>query len=336
VFGLDRPLAAGVSAIPAFVSQDEGGYLVEGSVQIMSDRKTIAFISTTPFAPNTKYRLVLRKSTSGLPLVLYSFVFITREETTNTGPFLMSTTPMDGNINVSRDIVLSNYWSEPLDGTSLGSSSVSVLDSLGNQVSCAVHYDPFWHRLDIIPNANLGVGTQYTVTLSSGIKNLRGQTIAQPPAWRFTTIGDPLPIPVSGPYVTTITPTKLAENISTESVVEVTWNGAMDAATLNSTTCKLVKAWNGEEIPTTLSYSSANSRLTITPQGKLAENTAYILHFTDGVKNAAGLVFSQHAEWEGYFRTGIEGTEGVPVTPDPGWENPGPGGPGIGFPVASP
>jgi hypothetical protein len=249
----------------------------------------------------------------------------------------MTTTPMDGNINVSRAITLSSYWSEPLDETTLSASTMNLTDPAGRIVPCSLRYDSFWHRLDLIPNADLEIGTRYTVSLSTAIKDLRGETLESSPTWSFTTIGDSLPIPVSGPYVSVITPGQLLENIATTAVVEVTWSQAMNAATLNPATCKLTKAWNDEEIPTTLAYSAATARLTITPTAILAENTAYILRFTDGAQSASGLPFSQHGEWQGYFRTGIEATDGsgVPATPDPGWRNPGPGGPGIGFPPAN-
>lgn len=333
IIGLDRPLAPGITVIPNFVISDFSDQPVDGTVKILSDRKTITFVSSTPFAPNAKYRIVLRRSTSGLPVILHTAVFTTSGEVANDGPFLMTTSPADGNINVATNIAVSSYWSEPLDESSLSASSLSILDASGVAVPFTMNYDSFWHRLDLIPTNNLDVGAEYFVAVNSGITNLRGQSMASGSTLRFKTIEEPLTTPEIGPYVTEVSPSQLAKNISTNAIIQVSWSESMNAGSLNPTTCKLIKAWNGEEIPITLSYSGAFARLTVTPQAVLDENTAYTVHFTSGVQNATGLGFTQHGEWEAYFRTGIEEPGGGgPATPDPGWENPGPGGPGLGFP----
>ena len=138
VFAVDRPLPAGLSAIPKFVSLAPSGQPVKGYFQIMSDRLTIAFFSSTP---------------------------------------------MDGNINVSQDMILFSYWNRPMDETTLNENSVKLLDSAGNQIPCTIRYVPFWHRLDLIPIERLEAGSTYPVSLGSGLRNLRGQEFGSPPPW---------------------------------------------------------------------------------------------------------------------------------------------------------
>jgi Bacterial Ig-like domain len=338
VLGLDRPIPIGISPLPNFLNLGSDSSPVQGSVKILSDRKTITFISVLPLEPNSKYWLHIKKITIGLPIIFQDQSFITSDLGGEIlKPFPMATNPISGDINVPRRIILSSYWSEPLDETTLDHNAINLIDSSGVHIPSVFHYDPFWHRLDIIPNADLDENCNYNLSLGLDVKNLRGQVFEKLPSWSFKTIGDTPSNPLFGPFVIALIPGHLSKNINPKSNVKVVWNEPMDAAALNTTTCYLTKSWNDEPIPVAISYSSAPSTLIITPQTALAENTGYRLKFTNGVKNTSGIIFSQYKEWETYFRTGIEASGGeFPIDPDPGFQNPGPGGPGIGFTPSDP
>jgi hypothetical protein len=81
------------------------------------------------------------------------------------------------------------------------------------------------------------------------------------------TPGTPIPI------VTTVTPANSATNVSTGSAVTVTFNEAMNASTITSSTVQLLSG--GTPVSATVTYNTATNIATLTPTVALANSTTY-------------------------------------------------------------
>jgi hypothetical protein len=75
------------------------------------------------------------------------------------------------------------------------------------------------------------------------------------------------------PTVTTVTPANAATGVPTSSAITVTFNEAMNASTITSSTIQLDNA--GTPVAATVTYNSSTNTATLTPTAALANSTVY-------------------------------------------------------------
>lgn len=117
----------------------------------------------------------------------------------------------------------------------------------------------------------------------------------------------------TAPSVTSTSPANGATNISQGSSVTVTFNEAMDASTLNSSTFELRNA--GVLVPATISYSAGTRTASLTPAASLAPLTPYTVTVKGGttdprVKDLAGNALAGDSAWT--FTTAAQPCASVP------------------------
>ncbi|WP_038161196.1 Ig-like domain-containing protein, partial [Verrucomicrobium sp. BvORR106] len=348
VIGLNRPLPVGAVAPDFLLKRSSDGQVVAGASQILHGRQLVAFVPAAPLDADTLYEWEVAPDVAN-DFVVAPYgpqIFETSANSTAVSkPEVLQTLPGPQYINVAATAVVSTYWSEPLDASTVSSSTFTVYDDQQNVVPATVTYDPYWYRVDVTPVAAMTLGKVYEVVIQTGVTNLRGEQMAAEHRWSFKTVDPPLDPPLTGPYVTTTFPVNRYVNVSPQVSVKLTWSEAMDASTLTSANVKLITGWTGQTVPAVLSYNSLLKRLDIIPLAALANDTAYIVRVSADVKSQAGANFEQSEEWELHFRTmaastgtggstgggtvGGDGSGGQPGNP-PGSGNPGPGGPGGG------
>ena len=126
---------------------------------------------------------------------------------------------------------------------------------------------------------------------------------------------EPLP---TLPAVKAFSPAGGASGVHANAVVSVTFNEAMDPASITTTTVTLTQG--STAVPATVTYSGATAILT--PTAPLAENTAYTVTVTAKVRGADGEYMARAKTWD--FTTGTVptvvstapagGASGVPLT----------------------
>ncbi|MGW4645268.1 Ig-like domain-containing protein [Kitasatospora sp. NPDC004289] len=108
-----------------------------------------------------------------------------------TKPTVTGTTPANGAVNVPGQNALRFAFSEPLDGSSVGSGDVTVVPTAGGAaVSGTVSYDSTTSGVVFTPSAPLEVTTGYTATVQ-GVKDVAGNALAAPYTISFTTAAPP-------------------------------------------------------------------------------------------------------------------------------------------------
>jgi hypothetical protein len=98
-------------------------------------------------------------------------------------PTVTNRVPVDGATGVDRDANVSVTFSERVTGVS---ASTMTLSRGTIPVTATVTYDAATRTATLDPNVVLLANARYTVKLTTGIKDARGNTLADP-AWRFTT-----------------------------------------------------------------------------------------------------------------------------------------------------
>lgn len=108
-----------------------------------------------------------------------------------TKPQVLSNTPLDRGVNVSADIHPTATFSKDMDSSTINPSTFKLLDQATLQqvppsVPDGVHYDEPTKVATFTPAADLQNGRTYEATITSGVKDKAGNTLAQDHVWHFT------------------------------------------------------------------------------------------------------------------------------------------------------
>lgn len=96
------------------------------------------------------------------------------------------TSPTNNTAGVSRNAVISATFSEPMDASTITTSSFIVKQG-ATDVSGSVNYSG--NTATFTPSNNLFAGEIYTATITRDVKNLAGKAIAADMVWNFSTGG---------------------------------------------------------------------------------------------------------------------------------------------------
>jgi len=222
-----------------------------------------------------------------LILILFVAVFITACGTggggTNTNnpdasdttkPTVSQTSPANGATGVAINSSISVTFSEPIDPSTVTTSTFQVAGVTG---ALSVNGT----TATFTPSSNLGNNTAYTVTLTTGVKDAAGNTMAAIYTCSFTTGAQ---ADTTLPTVSSVSPANNATGTAVNAAVTATFSETMDVSTINSATFTLNQG--STPVSGTVTYSGITA--TFTPSSNLGYNTTYTVSVTNGVKDAAG------------------------------------------------
>ena len=174
---------------------------------------TAVFTPSSILNPTTLYKITVGigvKDSHGIPLAapyLSSFSTGTVPAPVTTPPSVVATIPGKGNVNVQLNAPSIITFSEPVDPTTI----VFTLSAGGATVPCTMSYSNA--TATFTPSISLAEGTQYTATVSAGVRDLAGDAMPNDYSWSFTTIAAP---DITPPVVTATTPTAGASGCARE------------------------------------------------------------------------------------------------------------------------
>jgi fibronectin type 3 domain-containing protein len=118
-------------------------------------------------------------------------------------PTVVARTPADGAAYVARSTSVTATFSEPMDGSTITSSSFSLLRPDGSAVSASVSYGG-GNTATLTPSQPLSGGTDYTARIETTVKSAGGIALAAPVVWSFATAACPCTLfsPVLTPATT--------------------------------------------------------------------------------------------------------------------------------------
>ena len=217
----------------------------------------------------------------------FTSTFTTAAAPDTTPPTVVAVSPANGAASVAVTSPVNITFSEAMDATTINGTTVSLkTTSSGTVVSGAVTYNAATKVATFTPSGALAFGTGYTVTVTTGVKDLAGNAMAAQFTSTFATAAAP---DITPPTVVSTVPTDGATTVAINTTVTATFSEAMDSASVATGGAFTLKATvAGTPVTGTVTYNTVTHIATFTPSSSLANNTGYTATITTGVKDVAG------------------------------------------------
>jgi hypothetical protein len=264
----------------------KGAMAIAGTITYAD--KTASFTPSSPLTPNTTYTGTIMTSVKDLTGNSLQANYIW---TFNTGtiPAVSSTDPINLATGVALNKVISATFSETMDPSTITSTTFILMDGT-NSIPGALAYSGL--VATFTPTSPLLLGKTYTVTISTGAKNLIAIPLSNNHVWTFSTGA------VIAPTVISTDPLNLAANVALNKVLTANFSVAMDPLTVTTSTFTLKDGIT----PVTGTVNYTGTQATFTPGVALLSGKTYTATISTGAKNVAGTSLTNNYIWT--FSTG--------------------------------
>jgi hypothetical protein len=209
-------------------------------------------------------------------------------------PTVISTLPPTSSTGVCPNTVITVNFSEAMNPNSINGTTVTLTGPGAAAVPGAVTYSTSGNTAVFTPTNPLALNTAYTVTVTTGATDLRGNALASNFVSNFTTGATTC---LTGP------PTVIAEfppigsnGICPDALVAATFSDAMNPTTINTTTFTLTGP-GVEPAVGTVTYNAPIHVATLTPTSPLALSTLYTATVTTGAQDLFGNPLTSNFVW---------------------------------------
>jgi len=274
-----------------FTLTGPGGVAVPGTVTYVVAGSVATFSPTAPLAAVTTYVATITtgaKDLAGTPLASnYTWSFTTGATPDTTKPTIISTIPTNGATGVPVNQAVTATFSKAMDPTTINATTFTLTGPGGTAVPGLVSYAAIANTATFTPTSALLANTLYTATVTTGAKDLAGNTLGAglvPNPWTFTTAPAP---DTTKPTIISTNPANGAGNVAVNATVNATFSKPMDPLTITTATFQL-NGPGGASVTGTVKYDAINNIATFTPASNLAANTTYSATVTNGAADLAG------------------------------------------------
>ena len=220
----------------------------------------------SPLSGGTQYTITVTTGATdaaGNPL---ASPFTSNFTVESTPPTVLSVSPPDGATNVATNTAVQVAFSEPMDQATINGTTISLKNTSTSAVLAAtVVYNVGTNSATLTPSGPLSNSTQYTVTVTTGVKDVAGNAMTTQFTSKFTTV----PIPdTTPPTIILRNPAPNDTGVVITVAPKVGFSEAMDQTTINSTNIRLVDSL-GVTVAANVSYAAATNTATITPTAPL-------------------------------------------------------------------
>lgn len=259
--------AATINANTFLVENDSNGLAVTGSIYYDADSRTAIFDGG--LSAGTSYTVTLTNAITDIAdnrLVEYDWQFSTGTvtdtipPTDTTPPTVRFTNPANAAIDVPLNTALSVTFSESIDPTTITSQTVSLRQD-GVAVESGV-LQIVGTTVTFRPAAALVASTLYTATITTGVEDLAGNSLAANYSWSFTTTSG---VDVTPPQVLSVEPPDGAQNVPLDAVIVVNYNEPITPFEFGLL----------DNRPVTVSFNSDYTTVTLTPTAGLNPGVTY-------------------------------------------------------------
>jgi len=208
-----------------------------------------------------------------------------------TRPTVGSVIPANAATGISLSAKPAATFSEAMDPLTIIASTLTIKQG-STLISGTVAYTGL--VATFTPAEALAAGTVYTATITTGAKDLAGNSLASNYVWTFTTaIAD-----VIAPTAVSTDPLNNEIDVALNKIIGITFSESMDPLTISSTTFTLKQGTTS--VTGIVAYSGRTA--TLKPDVALSSNTSYTATVSTGVKDLAGNVIAASTVWS--FTTG--------------------------------
>ncbi|MEP6507773.1 MAG: Ig-like domain-containing protein [Gemmatimonadales bacterium] len=282
-------LASTLTSATVFLKNTLTSAVIPTVISYNGSTNVLTLAPNSPLTGGTSYTVVVTtgvKDASGNALSSQFTSTFTTAVTDFVPPTVVSVNPANNATNVATNTVVQVTFSEPMDPTTITTTTVSLKNTATTAVVPAtVTYNPATNIATLTPTGPLSNGTNYTVTVTTGVKDLAGNAMASQFTSNFATV----PVAdTTAPTIISRNPANGATGVALNVAPTVTFSEAMDATTINGTNIKLTETATTTAVAGTVSYSSGTNTAMFTPTAPLRNNISYTLTVTTGVKDVAG------------------------------------------------
>jgi hypothetical protein len=267
----------------------DGGSLVSGGVTYTGT--TAVFSPLGNLSPNTTYTATITtsaKDVTGNGLASnYTWSFTTGSSADVIAPTVISTVPANAATGVAFNTKVSATFSEAMDPSTITATTFTLKQGT-TAIAGLVTY--VGTTATFSPSANLLPNSVYSGTITTGVKDLAGNSLATNYVWSFTTGAA---ADIVRPTVISTDPLNAATNVLLDKKISASFSEAMDPLSISTATFTLT---NGAAVVAgTVSYSGIKA--TFSPVANLNPNTTYTATITTGAKDLAGNTLATNYVW---------------------------------------
>lgn len=294
------------------------GIYVGGTTALDMTGRILTFVPSQLLAVNRGYYIFFSsdiEDVAGNNFFSGLYYFTTGFSTDTTGPTLTLANPQNGDADIGRNVTILLQFDRPLN---LATRSVGLLIRTGGvTVPGTYAFEDGLRRIRFTPATALAASTEYTVTLTSQLRDVAGNSLTNPGTVSFTTgaASD-----TTAPTVTSYSPAYGDTGVGRLPIIRITFSERMNPITFSSSSFYLYNAGIGAYIRTTMTVAENRMSVTLAPDAPLEPYSQYFyfLSATDLAGNGVGLGVI-------YFLTGADSDATVPtvVTVDPPDGTPG-------------
>lgn len=233
------------------------------------------------------------KDLAGNPLAAtYTWNFTTGAAADTAVPTVSSTTPLEAAVGVALSGNIAATFSEAIDPPTLSSSTFTLKQGAATVLG-SITYTGVTATFN--PTSDLAANTTFTANLSTGVKDLAGNSLAAAYSWSFTTGAVP---DTTAPSVSLTVPLDAATGVALGSTIAITFSEAVDPLTISTSTFALHQGLT--IIPGAVTYSGVTA--IFDPITDLSADTGYTASITTVVADLAGNTLPASYVWD--FTTG--------------------------------
>lgn len=285
-----------ISPARAFtVKESLTGNEVPGSVAMDATGATAIFTPKANLAANTQYVGTITtaaKNADGSTLARdYTWNF------TTTSPSVEFTSPASAAAAAPVNSKVAAAFTTDMNAATFTAASFTVKPAAGGAaLAGTISYDDKSRTAIFAPAANLQAGTAYIATLTTDVKDMRGNALGTTTSWTFATAAA---LDATAPTVTLFEPGHEVKGVPLKSQIKTTFSETMDPATVTKSNLHIADP-AGIDLSGTLKFESNTNVATFTPD-QLAPNTRYHIVANSFIKDLAGNALVEEVS---FFETG--------------------------------
>ena len=269
-----RTCCGGTAAVPGVVQVLQNGVPISGAVALSSDGLSLTFAPTRQLSSTTTYTVSAQgvMSQAGIPMTQSFQSTFTTGLSTNAAPLGATlTNPPNGTSGVPTNTPFMVQFSKQIDPATLTPQTFTVTDSFTGQVIPGMYQvDPFGFTASFVPQQPYGVGRDIEIALTSGIKDLTGNSL--PSRFFFFVTG--FAPDNQGPTLLGMSPSNATTAVPTNAHIDLGFDEPINPI---SALTGIQLQVGGIQVPAAVALSNGNKRITLTPQSVLVPTTAYTL-----------------------------------------------------------
>lgn len=246
---------------------------------------TASFTPNAPLALNTTYTATIKTTVLDLMGNALQEDYLWSFSTGSTvSPIVIDTDPEANGTNVFLNKIVSATFNMPMNNATINTTTFTLKQGT-NPVNGTVSYNGT--TAYFVPSVAFTVNTEYTGTITNGVKNLQGTALSSNFVWKFTT-GT-----ITAPKVILSDPSNNETNVILNKTITASFDMPMDPLTLTNLTFTLRDG--NTSVLGVVSYLGTTA--TFIPNVDLLPNTNYTATITTGAKNVAGVSLANNYVW---------------------------------------